>query len=847
MLPSLTAAFVVGLFCGSQFPFFPVALSVLVAGLAVGSSLLERAGFIDSTRALWLYGALLFGVLYWSALTPPFLPDQSFSDRRDMPHIEVIGRIVAPVQHGPDRQTQLIESHESGSESRLVRLVWRNPSGILYQGDLVSFRAKLHPPHGSLNPGGFDYAAYLERHGVGFTATVTGEQAVHILESGAETWRWMVWNRIDRWRAMIRQAAVNTLSQPALGIFLGIVIGERGFLQQDLQEWFMATGTVHLLSISGSHLGLVALVVFWIGKQAILTLPPALLLELSRTITPTRIAILATWPVVALYALLAGAELATIRSLVMITLALATLWLGQERRAHHAMAAAALIILLHDPRALFDISFQLSFLSVFMIIHTAQWLGTWNEDTAIAERNRAQTVTRYGRDALLMSGTVTLATLPIVAFYFNQVPWMGIVTNLFAVPYTGVLLVPLGLLAAAWTVVTGADHLIIGTIVEQLLAWMVQGLRWCAGIPGGAWHIAAPSIPAMLLFYTGLIIASVALVPRCIRIVGAGVVLFFVCWWVVSPRMGPDGDRWRVTFLDVGQGDSAVIELPDGQTVLIDGGARYERFDMGRGVVAPFLWNRGVAHLDHVMGTHEQLDHVGGLIWVLRHIPAGQYWENGIDRSEQFSADLDAALNDKQIPQHTAFRGQNLLRSGPCSLTILNPSDEAGVERSVQRPSGTLLNNQSIVSRLQCGAHSILFAADIEVDGLHRLGEEGRRPVTVVKVPHHGARSSLDREWLGQIRPQYAVISAGLANPYGHPAPEVLQAYDDERITLFRTDRDGAIWVTGRISTSEMTVARMRDMLLHPIAPRLCLWRCEQENWRRLWLQFLDRPGLPFL
>jgi competence protein ComEC len=91
------------------------------------------------------------------------------------------------------------------------------------------------------------------------------------------------------------------------------------------------------------------------------------------------------------------------------------------------------------------------------------------------------------------------------------------------------------------------------------------------------------------------------------------------------------------------------------------------------------------------------------------------------------------------------------------------------------------------------------------------------------------------------------VISAGLANPYGHPAPEVLQAYDDERITLFRTDRDGAIWVTGRISTSEMTVARMRDMLLHPIAPRLCLWRCEQENWHRLWLQFLDRPGLPFL
>ena len=427
----------------------------------------------------------------------------------------------------------------------------------------------------------------------------------------------------------------------------------------------MATGTVHLLSISGSHLGLVALVVFWISKQVIVRFPPRLLLELSRIITPTKIAILATWPVVALHAVLAGAELATIRSLAMITLALAALWLGQERRAQHAMAAAALVILLHDPRALFDISFQLSFLSVFMIIRTAQWLEFRNEETVIAERTRAQTVALYGRDAFAMSGAVTVATLPVVAVYFNQVPWMGIVTNLFAVPFTGILLVPLGLLAAAWTVVVGADDLILGTMLEQLLVWMVQGLRWCAGIPGGAWHIAAPSIPAVIMFYAGLIMVSPGRMPRRLRIVGIGVILFFVCWWVVSPRIGPDGDRWRVTFLDVGQGDSAVIELPDGQTVLIDGGARYERFDMGRGVVAPFLWNRGITHLDHVIGTHDQLDHVGGLIWVLRHIPVGQYWANGVDRAEQFSIDLDARCTTSRYHNTSRLAGKSCCNPVP--------------------------------------------------------------------------------------------------------------------------------------------------------------------------------------
>jgi competence protein ComEC len=735
----------------------------------------------------------------------------------------------------------LIEYEEAVSQSRVVRLVWREPSDTLLYGDRISFRARLHPPAGTMNPGGFDYATYLERQGIDFTATVAGEGAMHVVESGTETWRWIAGNRIDRWRAMIRKAAVTTLSQPALGIFLGIIIGERGYLQQELQEWFMATGTVHLLSISGSHLGLVALVIFWVVKRGLLMLPSMPLLELSRMITPSRIAILVTWPIVALYAWLAGAELATIRSLVMITLALAALWLGHERRAHHAMAAAALLIVLHNPLALFDISFQLSFLSVFMIIQTVHWLESWNEEAGLATRNIAQRIVWYGRDAFLMSGAVTVATLPVVAAYFNQVPWMGIVTNLLAVPFTGGLLVPLGLLAAAWTVVTSADGLLMGTVLESLLTGLTQGLRWCAEIPGGDWHIAAPLLPAIVLFYLALIAAGTGLLSHRLRIAGAGVVLLMICWWVSSPRMGPDGDRWRVTFLDVGQGDSAVLELPDGQTVLIDGGSRYERFDMGRGVVAPFLWNRGIGRIEHVVATHQQLDHVGGLIWVLRHIPIGRYWGNGVERSEQFAADLTATLTDKHIPRYTAVRGQDLVQSGPCRLTALNPPEEAGAERSMQRQDGASLNNQSIVSRLQCGAHSVLFAADIEIVGLRGLGEEGRQPVTVVKVPHHGARSSLDHDWIRQIRPRYAVISAGRSNSYGHPAPDVVQAYAHEQAAVFRTDHDGAVWINGRVSSSDITVTRMRDRILQPVTPRLCLWSCEQENWRRAWRQWLDR------
>lgn len=837
MLPSLTAMFLLGLLCGAQFSFFPLSIIILLAGIAVGFSLLERVGSIDPRSALLLYSSVLSGVVYWHLTTPA--PESS---RMSLPletvQASVVGRVMAPVQHGMGRQTILVQTSGSNSESRRIRLVWRDPGLMLYHGDRIAFRGNLHPPRGSLNPGGFDYAAYTERQGIDFLTTVTGAQAVTLLDAEHPIGLWSLWNLIDHWRARIRSAALNTLSQPTRGLFLGMIIGERGYLEQELQDWFMVTGTVHLLSISGSHLGLVAIVAFWLVKRLVLVLPPTLLLTLTRTVTPSKIAILFAWPAVALYALLAGAELATVRSLVMITLAMIAMWLGYERHLGHAMAVALLAILLHDPRAIFDISFQLSFLSVLVMVRMIVVTKSWGADTAETDRQRRYRFMRHVLMALSMSGAVTMATFPMVAFYFNQAPWMGIITNLIAVPFTGIILVPLGLLVALWSIITGAESLILGSAMEQLFGLMVLALQWCARIPGGEWHVAGPSIPAIVLFYCGLLATSFQTIPSRVRLACAGLTIVLIGWWLSPLTSQADGDHWRVTFLDVGQGDSAVVELPDGQTVLIDGGARYEQFDMGKNVVAPFLWSRRVRHIDHVIGTHQQLDHVGGLIWVLRHLSVGRYWTGGIERSEKFVGDLKAALRDRHIDQRTAVRGQDLLQSGQCRLSILNPPETSEGRESTQHHTGTLLNNLSVVSRLQCGIHSILFAADVEAAGLRRLKAEGYHPVTVLKVPHHGARSSLDPDWIQQLHPQYAVVSVGAANPYGHPAESVLETYQNQHIAVFRTDRDGAIWVTGRLSTSELTVSRMRDLIMQPVDFPRCLWRCEYQNWHRLLLQF---------
>ena len=838
MLPSLAAVFVLGLLCGSQLSFFPLSVIVLLAGIAIGFSLLERAGHIDSRSALLLYSSLLLGVVYWSLATPTSEPRPTSPPLHETVHASVTGRVIAPVQHSVGRQTILVQADESDSQARRIRLIWRDPGITLHHGDRIAFQGKLHRPRGSLNPGGFDYAAYVERQGIDRMTTMTGAQAVTLLDTETPIGLWSVWNRIDHWRASIRAAALSTLNQPTRGLFLGMIIGERGYLDQELQDWFMVTGTVHLLSISGSHLGLVAIVTFWLVRRLVLGLPSVLLLSLSRTVTPSKIAILLAWPTVALYALLAGAELATMRSLVMITLAMIAMWLGYERHLGHAMAVALLMILLHDPRAIFDISFQLSFLSVLAMVRMITITTRANTDVVGGDSQRRDSLMCHALKALWMSGAVTVATLPLVVLYFNQVPWMGIMTNLIAVPFTGIILVPLGLVVALWTIMTGAESLLLGSAMEQLFGLMVLGLQWCARFPGGEWHVAAPSIPTIVLFYVGLLVTSLQAIPWRVRVASVGLTIVLIGWWLSPSVSHADGDRWRVTFLDVGQGDSAVVELPDGQTVLIDGGSRYERFDMGKNVVAPFLWSRGIRHIDHVIGTHQQLDHVGGLIWVLRHLSVGQYWGGGIERSEQFVEDLQAALRDHQIDQRIAVRGQDLLRSGQCRLSILNPPETSVVRESTQPPTGTLLNNLSIVSRLQCGPSSIVFAADIETGGLRQLNEEGYQPVTILKVPHHGARSSLDFAWIQQLHPQYAVVSVGAANPYGHPVESVLQAYQDQHSTVFRTDRDGAIWVTGRLSISELTMNRMRDLMVQPVDFPRCLWRCEYLNWHRLFLQF---------
>jgi competence protein ComEC len=817
---AIALSFSAGLLLGAFMPYLPAIVCSLLLLLALGSTWLERCGRQTVRQAVAGYGCILAGFLYWTVFAA-LTGNSDLLERAGSDPVTIIGTVVEPPRQGPHRVIVVLSASEvqrgtsTESAKGRLRVTWREPDLSLFQGDTVRFTARVRPPAGVRNPGGFDSGAYLRRQGIDAVASVTGSGGITKDGAASVALRWMPWRVVDDWRERIRHAAAVSLEPPAVGLYLSLVLGQSDYLDADVRDAFMATGTVHILSVSGSHLGMIAWLSFMVIREGGRRLPARWLQRLSRVTTPTRLAACATVLPVSAYAVLTGAEVATVRSLLMIVLFLLAVWLGREKQLGHALAVAAVVILLHDPRALFDISFQLSFGSVLAIVWVLEERRKRENGREDRPADLAQRAGAWAVSYCWITGGVVLATTPLVAYYFNQIPWMGLGANLLIVPLAGMLAVPLGLLSALWCLLTGDGGLPGAFLNQWVLERMVRVVESGARLPGAEWHVASPTVPALALFY-GLagvwVLATQWSKARWVALTG---MVLLTIWWGWSPR-SHHPDELRVTFLDVGQGDAAVLELPNGQTVLVDGGASYDTLDLGRTVVGPFLWDRGIRKLDHMIATHPQLDHIGGLSWVLTHFEVSRVWGNGMSRSEPFFERYRSAMRAQGLTESTAATGQEILTADPCRMVVLNPPPP----QNALDHGGATLNNLSVVTQLECGRFSILFAADVEREALARMVAEGSvRPATVVKVPHHGAKSSVHPRWLQHVGATVAVISVGARNPYGHPAREVLDAYEQEGARVLRTDLDGSVWVTGGSGSFELETYTMREW-----TPRVVPW-----------------------
>ena len=565
------------------------------------------------------------------------------------------------------------------------------------------------------------------------------------------------------------------------GFLMSITTGERSMLDWQTRRSFSHCGLAHLISIAGMHFGIFSLSIFFLVRVLLRFFVPLKWLErVTLHISPNQIAALASFPLLSGYLLLSGMRVPAMRAFIMISFFLFGILIGRKRAWQTTLAFAAFLLVLWQPYVIFELSFQLSFLSVLLIGLFAS--GQKEESKAMGGEAEVSVfsfrfIKKYIVRILVMSLWVTAGLMPLIAFYFHRVQLISPAANLAVVPVAGFLLIPVAVLSGFMYLVSGWYPL---PFLSGLLASVsIRLAGFFSSLPYVCPRVAAFPAGFLLVFY-GFLAAWLYSKKRGYI---ALAVLPFAVWTGLHLFNGIYPFKGRgldITFLDDGAGESAVAELPDGKTAVIDTGVN------GRETSA-CLQYMGKNRIDYLVLSHAHHDHTGGAAFLASHYRVGEIWDNGM-------LILDKGAFDG-IPEEKLSRGEYIEGregAGSYRITVLHPY---AAFFPLRGPLSRAVNNSSLVIKIEDRwGKSVLFDGDIErgaQEDLLRLG--ALLHCDIYKVPHHGSDSASWRPFINAVHPAFAVISPGDGNHFGFPRPKTLRALSDCGASVLRTDTDGAV------------------------------------------------------
>ncbi|HEY3151177.1 MAG TPA: DNA internalization-related competence protein ComEC/Rec2, partial [Candidatus Binatia bacterium] len=643
--------------------------------------------------------------------------------------------------------------------------------------DRVRFWVVPLVPQDSGNPGGFNYATYLARREIYLTGFLDNDQEVELLARDPGPLRAF----IEDLRREIRRFIERNFSQDHGALIKALVVGDMGAISKDMRTAFTAAGVNHVLSISGLHVAMLGLVVFVLIRYGC-SFSTFLLLHWNLL----KLATFFSFVAVVFYTALAGAMVPTVRSAIMIGVYELAVLLDREEEVFASLTLAALLIALVWPGVIADISFQLSFLAVLFIVwgmrKVHDWFAVTKSDELPQEKSWIMHRFRQMGMHLAVPLLATLGTGPLIAHYFGHLSLVGFIANPLIVPLVGFVVVPVGLILGFCAVAAPELASLLTGPTEKLTSltiWMVDGL---ARFPLANIAVPSPNMIEVVGLY-GLLLCLFILRNRArvvIVLIVAAVLLAAdsAYWWDQRHR----SKELRITHLNVGQGDAAVIELPGSKVLLIDaGGTASGEFDTGDGIVAPFLRSRKILRVDFLLVSHSRIDHYGGMRTIVNEFSPQEFWSgSGKGQTSRFD-DLEDALEKAKITRVPMSNGE------PCRII-----DE--VKLCVLFPPADKSDDTSVVVRLDYGKLRYLFASDIDKRDEALLAQKPMElRSTIVKIPRHGSATASTAEFIAAVQPRLAVLSAGARSRSEAQREEVTGRYRGSGAQVLNTYEDGAI------------------------------------------------------
>jgi len=738
------------------------------------------------------------------------------------------GCVVEPSAFSDGREQFLLEL-EPGARAR-VNLYWReaeSPPGLSY-GQRVEITGRIRPPRNFDNPGSFDFVRYLARQNTYWTVSAPAS-SVRILPGpcGSEIRRAIFKLRAA---ALERVEALYGADTYASGMLKATLLGDSSAIDKLWTENFRRTGTYHALVISGLHVTVLAGVLLFFLRF----LPIG---ELSALL----ITALLAW----LYAFVAGGQAPVMRAAGGFTVYLIARFFYRRTRLLNLLAVVAIGFLLADPEQLFEASFQLSFACVALIgafgvplleatsvpyARGLRGLAEVDRDLHLEPRVAqfrvelrliAETISLWSRlphrwiletigvllrgvfflfETAAISAVVQIGlALPMIV-YFHRISYTGISANLLVSPALSIA-VPVGFAA----IFTGSH--VLGELTRLLLVFAQRVVDLHASWEGAA-PVPDPPLWLAVCFAASLILGFLSIRVKRGRLVSAAVFAVFLALLLLHPfhpRLQPG--ILELAAIDVGQGESLLAVFPNGKLLLMDGGGipsfggrRKPRLDPGEDVVSPYLWSRSIRKVDVIAASHAHEDHIGGLPALITNFRPQEVWTSTRPKTEAWLA-VEKAARQSGARIVTLRQGDSFL-IGDARIDVLSPPRD-------YEPHARAHNNDSLVLRLTYGRRRFLLTGDIEGSMEDQLVESGLiGPLDVLKVAHHGSKTSTKPQFLEAARPIFGLVSAGYANSYGVPHRAVLEALRERGVMVFRTDEDGLI--TMRTDGESVDVDTMR-------------------------------------